>query len=70
MELEELKERIIDRYSVEELCEILDITVEDLVDRFSDLVYNSIRDLDIGIEYEELPEEDSPAYEHDEWRDR
>jgi len=53
MDFEELKTRVSDRYDPDELCDLLKITTEDLVDKFTELVYNSLIDLDIGDPYEE-----------------
>ena len=46
-EWEELKSRILSRYDVEELCDVLGIGTEDIVDNFQELVYNRVSDLEI-----------------------
>ena len=43
--LQELKERIAQYYDVVTLCEILQITEEELLDRFEDRVFEHIEEL-------------------------
>lgn len=35
---EELRKRVLDRYDIEELVTVMDLTVEDLVDKFYDTI--------------------------------
>jgi hypothetical protein len=46
---EEVKEQILNKYDVDFLCELLDISSESLVDRYEDLV---MKNLDKFIEEE------------------
>tara|TARA_R110000787_G_scaffold236213_1_gene342881 strand:- start:456 stop:623 length:168 start_codon:yes stop_codon:yes gene_type:complete len=39
---EEVKEKILNNYDVDFLCEILDITSESLVDRYEDLIMKNL----------------------------
>ena len=43
----ELRERILDRYEVDELVEVLGITVEDILERFEDVIEEKIDELDV-----------------------
>ena len=43
----EIKQRIMDRYDIEELIEALDIEVEDVVDCMSDRVIAKLEELEI-----------------------
>lgn len=50
MRLEELLfffDKVVDRYTVDELVEVLGITVEDIVDKFEDRIIERREDLDV-----------------------
>lgn len=47
MDLELLKLRILDRYPVDELVEVLGITVEDIVEMFEDKIVRKQDELDV-----------------------
>ena len=67
MTSEDLRERILARYEIDEFCEVLEITMEDLLDSFLDKVYNNVNSLDVlgpGESYDE--ESDSPGSAHTE----
>lgn len=65
MDFEELKARVSDRYDPDELCDILGITTEDLVDKFADLVYNNLTELDVEM-YDEDEESSGEGFTHTE----
>ncbi len=55
----ELKQLILDRFSILDLVEILDIDLEDFYDRFEDLIIQNLdrlKEIDNGLEKEDLPE--------------
>lgn len=57
----ELKQLILDRFSVQDLLDILDINPEDFYDRFEDLIMQNLdrlKEIDNGLEKEDLSEED------------
>lgn len=57
----ELKQLILDRFSVQELVEALDIDQEEFYDRFEDIILaglNKLREIDNGLQAEDFPEED------------
>lgn len=47
MDLEELKSRILDRYSVDELVDVLGLDVSDIFDAFEDTILDCMEELDI-----------------------
>jgi hypothetical protein len=56
----DLKERILDRFSAYELVELLDISVEELYDRFEDIILenlNKLIEIDNGLEIKNISEE-------------
>lgn len=59
---EELRTRILQRYDIEEFCEVLEVGVEDILDMFLDRVYNKLSALEIndpeGFTDEDPPEEE------------
>lgn len=57
----ELKQLILDRFSVLELVEILDLDPEEFYDRFEDIIierFNKLKEIDNGLEKEKFSEED------------
>jgi hypothetical protein len=57
----ELKQLILDRFSVLELVEILDLDPEEFYDRFEDIIierFDKIKEIDNGLEKEKFSEED------------
>ena len=57
----ELKQLILDRFSVLELVEILDLDPEEFYDRFEDVILDKldkIKEIDNGLEKEKFSEED------------
>lgn len=56
----ELKQLILDRFSVQELVEVLDLDMEEFYDRFEDLIManlEKIQEIDNGLQTENLSEE-------------
>ena len=56
----DLKQLILDRFSVLELVEILDLNMEEFYDRFEDLIManlEKLQEIDNGLQAENLPEE-------------
>jgi hypothetical protein len=56
----EIKQLILDRFTVYELVEILDIEVEEFYDRFEDIIIEQlerIKEIDNGLEKEKFSEE-------------
>jgi len=56
----EIKQLILDRFTVYELVEILDIDVEEFYDRFEDIIIEQlerIKEIDNGLEKEKFSEE-------------
>lgn len=47
---EDIKERLESKYDLEELCDVLGISVSDILDNFQTLVYNKIQELEITTE--------------------
>lgn len=57
----ELKQLILDRFSVLELVEILDLDPEEFYDRFEDIIierFHKLKEIDNGLEKEKFSEED------------
>jgi hypothetical protein len=57
----ELKQLILDRFSVLELVEILDLDPEEFYDRFEDIIierFDKLKEIDNGLEKEKFSEED------------
>ena len=57
----ELKQLILDRFSVLELVEILDLDPEEYYDRFEDIIierFDKLKEIDNGLEKEKFSEED------------
>jgi len=57
----EIKQLILDRFTVYELVEILDIDVEEFYDRFEDIIIEQlerIKEIDNGLEKEKFSEEE------------
>lgn len=57
----ELKQLLLDRFSVQELVDILDIDIEEFYDRFEDIILanlDKLREIDNGLQTENLSEED------------
>ena len=57
----ELKQLILDRFSVLELVEILDLDPEEFYDRFEDIILerlDKLKEIDNGLEKEKFSEED------------
>lgn len=57
----ELKQLILDRFSLSELIEILDIDPEEFYDRCEDIILaqlDKLKEIDNGLEKENLSEED------------
>ena len=48
--LDELREKLLTRYEIDDIIELLDINSEELVDRFEDKVINRIEKLQLEIE--------------------
>ena len=59
--MDEVIERILKRYDPEDLLEALDITSEELLDRFEDQFITRLQD------FEEAVDEDEAEVEHDEY---
>lgn len=58
----ELKQLILDRFSVLELVEILDLDPEEFYDRFEDIIiehFHKLKEIDNGLEKEKFSEEDN-----------
>jgi hypothetical protein len=56
----EIKQLILDRFTIYELVEILDIDVEEFYDRFEDIIIEQlerIKEIDNGLEKEKFSEE-------------
>jgi hypothetical protein len=56
----EIKQLILDRFTVYELVEILDLDIEEFYDRFEDIIIEKLdrlKEIDNGLEKENLPEE-------------
>ena len=57
----ELKQLILDRFSIAELIELLDIDIEEFYDRFEDMILNNLnklKEVDNGLAQENLSEEE------------
>mgnify|MGYP000553020526 FL=1 len=57
----ELKQLILDRFSLLELVEILDLDPEEFYDRFEDIIIerlDKLKEIDNGLEKEKFSEED------------
>ncbi len=57
----ELKQLLLDRFSVQELVDILDLDIEEFYDRFEDIILanlDKLREIDNGLQTENLSEED------------
>jgi hypothetical protein len=57
----ELKQLILDRFSLLELVEILDLDPEEFYDRFEDIILerlDKLKEIDNGLEKEKFSEED------------
>lgn len=57
----DLKQLILDRFSVFELVEILDLDPEEFYDRFEDIIierFDKLKEIDNGLEKEKFSEED------------
>ncbi len=57
----ELKQLILDRFSLLDLVEILDIDLEEFYDRFEDIILaqlDKLKEIDNGLEKENFSEED------------
>ena len=48
MDFEEIKLRIVDRYTVEELVEVLGITIEEIIESFENKIELNFERLDIN----------------------
>lgn len=58
----ELKQLILDRFSLLELVEILDLDPEEFYDRFEDIIIerlDKLKEIDNGLEKEKFSEENS-----------
>ena len=55
--LEEIKERLLKTYDPEDFLEALDITSEELLDRFEDKLINRLDDFEEELEVEEEDED-------------
>jgi hypothetical protein len=58
----ELKQLILDRFSLLELVEILDLDPEEFYDRFEDIILerlDKLKEIDNGLEKEKFSEENS-----------
>lgn len=49
---EEIKEQILNKYDVDFLCEVLEITSDSLVDRYEDLIIKNLEMFEEAIENE------------------
>ncbi len=47
---EDVKDRLLSKYDIEDLCDVLGITTEDILDNFQTLVYNKLTELEITTE--------------------
>lgn len=45
--LKEIKEKLVDRYEPEELVLLLGLTVEDIIEEFTEEIYLNLKELDI-----------------------
>jgi|TARA_R110002124_G_scaffold285970_1_gene465514 hypothetical protein len=57
--LEEIKERLLKTYDPEDFLEALDITSEELLDRFEDKLINRLDDFEEELEVEEEDEDET-----------
>ena len=49
MDYEEIKKRILDRYSIDELIEVLGLDVLDVLENFEDRIFESIKKGDLDV---------------------
>jgi len=52
--MDEIKERILKRYDAEDLLEALDISSEELLDRFEDKFINRLQDFEESVDEQEV----------------
>ncbi len=56
MDEETLRQRILARYDLDEFCDVLNISFEEVLDMFIDRVYNNLSALEITLNEEEEEE--------------
>ena len=60
--MDEVIERILKRYDPEDLLEALDITSEELLDRFEDKFINHLQDFEEAVDEDEIEVEQEDEY--------
>jgi|TARA_R110002020_G_scaffold293826_6_gene509591 hypothetical protein len=60
--MDEIKERVLKRYDPEDLLEALDITSEELLDRFEDKFINHLQDFEEAVDEDEIEVEQEDEY--------
>lgn len=60
--MDEIKERVLKRYDPEDLLEALDITSEELLDRFEDKFINHLQDFEEAVDEDEIEAEQEDEY--------
>ena len=60
--MDEVIERILKRYDPEDLLEALDITSEELLDRFEDKFINHLQDFEEAVDEDEIEAEQEDEY--------
>tara|TARA_Y100000385_G_scaffold109186_1_gene113321 strand:- start:96 stop:284 length:189 start_codon:yes stop_codon:yes gene_type:complete len=52
--MDEIKERVLTRYDIDDILSLLDITAEEIVDRFEDKFINRLESFEEGLAEQEL----------------
>ena len=63
--MDEIKERVLTRYDIDDLISLLDVTAEEIVDRFEDKFINRLALFEEELEGQELNDwgdDDDPEY--------
>lgn len=63
--MDEIKERVLTRYDIDDLLTLLDVTAEEIVDRFEDKFINRLALFEEELEGQELNDwgdDDDPEY--------